>query len=245
MKFQRRWVVTALLALSGAPALVHAVAVSGQGTWETSLQARDLDGNLATAEAYYDTVLDITWLADANYAGALMTWSTASDWVLNLDPYSSGISGWRLPTALDTDGTGCDLAFNGTDCGYNVDTATGEMAHMFYAILGDPARYDSLGNEQSTWGLTNTGPFSNIQGYYWSGTEYVPGDPYTYPGANVWDFDFGTGEQGAGAKSLYGSAWAVHPGDVGVSTVPVPAAAWLFGTALGLVEVMRRRLAAG
>lgn len=46
----------------------QAVSVSGQGTWESTLQGRDLDGNLATFEAYYDTVLGITWLADANYA---------------------------------------------------------------------------------------------------------------------------------------------------------------------------------
>jgi hypothetical protein len=147
MKFQHCCAATVLLALSGTPASVHAVPVSGQGTWETMLQARDLDGNLATAEAYYDTMLGITWLADADYAGTLMTWSTASNWVTNLDPYSSGISGWRLPTVTDTGPTGCDSAFSGTDCGYNVDVTTGEMAHMFYTLLGDPARYDSLGNE--------------------------------------------------------------------------------------------------
>lgn len=45
---------------------VHAIPVSGQGTWETTLQGRDLDGNAATFEAYYDTVLDITWLADTD-----------------------------------------------------------------------------------------------------------------------------------------------------------------------------------
>jgi hypothetical protein len=47
----------------------HAAAVSGQGTWETTLQGRDLDGNPATFEAYYDTDLNITWLANANIAG--------------------------------------------------------------------------------------------------------------------------------------------------------------------------------
>ncbi len=47
-------------------ALVAALGISG--TTHAALQGRDLDGNLATFEAYYDTVLDITWLADANYA---------------------------------------------------------------------------------------------------------------------------------------------------------------------------------
>jgi hypothetical protein len=71
---------------------VHAI-----GTWETTLQARDFDSNLTTAEAYYDTVLDITWLADANYAGTTMNWTTATAWAAGLDPYGSGITGWRLP----------------------------------------------------------------------------------------------------------------------------------------------------
>jgi hypothetical protein len=48
---------------------LHAASISGQGTWESTLQGRDLDGNLTTFEAYYDTALNITWLADANYAG--------------------------------------------------------------------------------------------------------------------------------------------------------------------------------
>ena len=46
----------------------QAAPVSGQGTWETTLQGRDLDGDLSTAEAYYDITLDVTWLADANYS---------------------------------------------------------------------------------------------------------------------------------------------------------------------------------
>ena len=38
----------------------HAMGISGQGTWETTLESRDLDGNVATIEAYYDTALNIT-----------------------------------------------------------------------------------------------------------------------------------------------------------------------------------------
>lgn len=75
---------------------VHAVGITGQGTWEVSLQARDLDGNMATIEAYYDTALGITWLADANAAAGTafdgggsptdgrMTWSNANAWAASL-----------------------------------------------------------------------------------------------------------------------------------------------------------------
>lgn len=56
----------AMLAAGAAQAL----GVPGQGTWETTLQPRDLDGNAANGpEAFYDTVLDITWLRDANVKG--------------------------------------------------------------------------------------------------------------------------------------------------------------------------------
>jgi len=57
----------------------NAVPVSGQGTWETTLQGRDLDGNNLTAEAYYDTALDITWLANADINGE-MDWFAANTW---------------------------------------------------------------------------------------------------------------------------------------------------------------------
>ena len=44
----------------------HSLGIPGQGTWETTLEGRDLDGNPATFEAYYDTVLDITWLPNSH-----------------------------------------------------------------------------------------------------------------------------------------------------------------------------------
>ena len=58
-----------LLSVSISPS-ADAVSISGQGTWETTLQGRDLDGNAATFEAYYDAELNITWLADANLAAS-------------------------------------------------------------------------------------------------------------------------------------------------------------------------------
>jgi hypothetical protein len=235
-----------LLLLNLFSTVAHAIAVSGQGTWETTLQGRDLDGNLSTFEAYYDTALDITWLADANYSQTTgfdtdgkMTWVDSNAWAAALDPYGSGITGWRLPTTTDTGTSGCNFAYTGTDCGYNVDTATGEMAHMFHTTLGNLSNYSTSGvADQPGWGLTNTGEFSNIQAFrYWSATGYAPST------SNAWLFGFYAGVQDYTTKATnYNHSWAVHAGDVGTAVVPVPAAAWLFGSGLlGLVGLGRRR----
>jgi hypothetical protein len=209
------------LLLSVLSTSADAAGVSGQGTWETTLQPRDLDGNLSTAEAYYDTALYITWLADANYAGTAddtrMDWTTANNWAANLNIH--GITGWRLPTVTDTGTPGCDFYYAGTDCGYNVDTATSEMAHMFYVTLGNTAYCDTSGNcPQAGYGLSNTGPFSNIQRNYWSATELATNLDW------AWGDSFNDGlpgKQDVGPKSYGSYAWAVHSGDVG-TPIPVP-----------------------
>jgi hypothetical protein len=244
------------VAVIGSTSLSHAAPVSGQGTWETTLQGRDLDGNLSTFEAYYDTAQNITWLADANYAmttGAdadgRMNWTTANLWAAGLNPYGSGITGWRLPTTIDADGPDADALGNdgcnhtptyyqGLDCGSNISVHS-EMSHMYYVTLGDKAQLSTTGTlNQPGWGLTNTGPFSNVQtGIYWSATEYAPDTSVAL------NFYFSTGRQDASFKTSDGLyAWAVHSGDAGASTVPVPAAVWLFGSGLiGLLGMSRKR----
>ena len=257
MKFHHRWAAAALFVVaSGVSTLSHAAPVSGQGTWETTLQGRDLDGNLSTAEAYYDTSLNITWLADAN-AGAgsafddipwnggsttdgLMTWSSATAWAAGLNPYGSNITGWRLPTTNDVgnDGATYTNIYQGLDYGYNI-TAYSEMSHMFYTTLGDKAYVDTSGSYQPDYGLTNTGPFSNVQSpSYWSATEHAPDT------SQAWYFNTADGSQDGYNKIGAMSAWAVHSGDVGaaVSSVPVPAAVWLFSSGLaGLIGFARRK----
>ena len=140
-----------LTCLAGLVATPHAlaVAVAGQGTWQTTLQARDLDGNLSNgAEAYYDTALNITWLADAFQArtsgyqarpyygaGDSLVWELAVEWADNLVLY--GINDWRLPRAFDTGTPGCANLLQGGECGSNVDPASSELAHMFHVTLGN------------------------------------------------------------------------------------------------------------
>lgn len=218
-----------------------------------ALVARYLDAD-ATPDAYYDSDRNITWLADANYAqtsgfdaDGRMVWAAAMSWAAALDPYGSGITGWRLPAVTDTGTPGCTgIAYSGTDCGYNVNTATGEMAHMFYDELGNLAQYTTGGVQRPPhspggllWGLVNEGPFSNlIDSRYWTSTDYAPNNKF------AWQFYFYGGLQDQKIKKDQAwYAWAVHDGDVGAAApVPVPAAVWLLGSGLiGLAAFGRRR----
>lgn len=234
MNTQRKLIAAlSVCAAATFPCIASAIAVNGQGTWETTLQGRDLDGDLTTAEAFYDTALNISWLSDANAgAGSAydngyypsdggMTWANANDWAASLD--FNGISGWRLPT---TDGS---------------TSQSGEMGHMFYITLGDTAY--NAGNPSQPYGLTNTGPFNNLRsGGYWTDTRSFGSSLNN----DAFCFDFNSGFQCAleWNGNLY--AWAVHDGDVGValptSTIPIPAAAWLFSSGLlGLIGITRRK----
>jgi hypothetical protein len=53
------------------------------------------------------------------------------------DPTFAGYSDWRLPKVTDTGAPGCDFSYNNTDCGFNVDPATGEMARLWDVSLGN------------------------------------------------------------------------------------------------------------
>jgi len=215
-----------------------------------ALLARDLDGNLTTAEAYYDNVAGLTWLADANYAqtsgydtDGKMNWFDATTWAAGLDlDGTPGADGWRLPNTVDVgnDGETYTNIYQGVDFGYNITTHS-EMSNMFYNVLGNTAFYDTSGTQTGCTSpddcLTNTGPFSNLQSFnYWSSTEYAPIT------SSAWNFYFDAGDQGWRSKYGLDYAWAVQSGDFGAAIVPVPAAVWLFSSGLlGLVGIARKK----
>ena len=226
-------------ALCAAVMPAQSAGVPGQGTWETTLQAGDLNGD-SIVDAYYDTAVNITWLKNWTTNG-LLSWTAASAWAAGLNVH--GVTGWRLPSISDTGSPGCDFSFaGGTDCGYNVDPASSEMAHMFYVTLGSkswcpPGDATCAGGPQPGWGLTNTALFAGLSfGGYWFGQEYL-----SDPGAK-WAFHMGYGDQdgyntGVGTGGSY--AVAVHPGDV--AAVPEPQVWALLLLGLGAGAVARKR----
>jgi hypothetical protein len=142
-----------------------------------------------------DTDTGLMWLQDANYAktsgyddDGLMNWFEAKIWADNL--VYAGYDDWRLPSALNTDGTGPCQLDNCTDS---------EIGHLYYTELGNVAN-GPLKNS-----LNSSGDFQNLQsGIYWSGTEYAPMPDY------AWHFHFSNGFQSIPNKSMNLYALAVR-----------------------------------
>lgn len=215
------------VSLLSAPLAANAALIAGMG-----------------GQVVYDTDLDITWLADANLASSntfgvsginafgQMDWYTAQTWLgaMNAANYL-GYSNWRLPDTAQPDLSCSAQTTAGSE---GVDCTGSEMPHLFYNELGGQAAASIDVIHNDAYDL-----FQNIQGPYWSTEAVWPGN-----GTYAWQFHFDNGNQNDTSKSLATHyVWAVHSGNIaGVSAVPLPAAAWLFGAGLaGLVAVAKRR----
>jgi hypothetical protein len=232
---------------SDGKALVGVGTGPSPSTYDFTMTA---SGNLLSSSTLRSAILaansslnsgDFDSFGRATYRGALAFIS-----YLNSTSYG-GTQQWHLPALLNT--ATCDLTnftYSGTNCGYNVNTANSEMARVYYTELGRIAKFDADGFTNGGYGIFNNDgaqtssvpvpPFSNVQSdAYWLGL--------TYNDAQAWSFATSDGVQGNVSKAGLGFAWAVAPGNVQITTspVPLPAPVWLIGSGLACLAFRLRR----
>ncbi len=183
----------------------------------------------------------LMWLIDSTLMRGVSQ-SQAAQWAADL--VYAGYDDWRLPSALNPDGTVC----SGLDC------RDSELGHLFYVDLGNPPG-----------SLVNPGPFiidSVNASWFWTSTLGSSVCWWTTCVDTYWRFQF---ENGLQINDAYGvasnplNAWAVRdipsgPSILGLSghlpptpppppplPVPAPASLWLLGLALGALAWRRRR----
>lgn len=160
----------------------------------------------------YDTVLDITWLQDANYAltsgydDGYMNWYEATVWADQL--VYEGFNDWRLASISISAGTpiGTLESFSSiVDCHNESEEACrdNEYGYMFVYNLGGSIGDSLTGNQTSIDGVE----LQNIQYAYWSNNEFD--DFY-----EAFVFFFGGGGIIYDAKTSHWAAWAVRDGDI-------------------------------
>ena len=177
----------------------------------------------------YDDMLNITWLQDANYASTSdydddgkMTKAAAQTWLNSLS--FGDASEWRLPSVRQA-----TAGFNQT---------SSELANLFYDSLGNSSNSGQFLNSfQDNYSNTNQSFLNTHPGLYWLEEDFNLAGTKSWV---MWSSGY-TGNQNVGTK---GYAWAVHDGDIAdyldVTTVPVPASAFLFGSALMILLIRRR-----
>lgn len=188
----------------------------------------------------YDSVQNITWLADWNLAqtsghdaDGRMDWAAANAWANGL--VHGGFDDWRLPVNRQPD-AGCsevlpDPVFGPQHYGYGC--SGGEMGHLFYVDLA------VLAGQPITAGIAALlALFENLQiAPYWMRDESQPTP------VNAWYFHTADGGLFTADKDDAWAAVAVRQGDVAAAAVPEPGALAL--VLLGLATAFGGPVAAG
>ncbi len=213
------------------------------GSAQAALQGRDVDGvSVNGYEAFYDTVLNVTWLADANYAktsgfdtDGAMTWDKAMAWVGSLS--FQGVTDWRLPHFEPVNGLSIvyyspirEDAYNGhIDASYNITSPRNELAYMYYVNLRLQGAINPDGVFQFGVGVNRSGvqPIPDVpdgrivnlkSNLYW--TNVRDQDEYQ-KSWGLWTSPFVAGSNGRDYRYNDHYAWAVHDGDPFKLSVPV------------------------
>ncbi len=225
-------------------------------------------GTVGGQRVVYSSISDITWTGDANLLGTMMRYQ-GYDTMVNAIIAASPII-YDTPNFYDT--PSYSGYHNVTRSDFNPYSYTAQVSWFgAKAFTGYLNSINYAGSNQ--WALPSTG--QNTQQDVRIGTDSQFGELYYYelgathgdriPDTNhfinqryssywsgsedlfysdlAWWFYPDNGNQGYWNKGMQYYAWAVSPGNV--AAVPVPAAAWLFGS--GLIGLMgwRRRYTMG
>lgn len=178
---------------------------------------------VAASTNNYDSRSYIVTAADFESSTDRATWYGANAFVSYLNSVNyAGSNSWQLPTLANF-----NFSFNTPSNGVSPGN---ELTELFYQELG--------GLMFGT--IPDTPTFDNEAGLdYWYSTESPFRDTDAYA------FDMGFGNNIAPLKNSLNFLWLITPGTVSASVnpaaVPVPAAAWLFGSGLVGVAALRRR----
>ena len=227
--------------------------MGGLMVYDTELDITWLaDANLAASEDFA-IVRSSTELPDPDNAplGATgrMRRDTATAWLQNMNADNGGagylgFDNWRLASTSPPDPT-CSRQMEFSDFSDGFNCTGNELGYLFYETMGV-----SAGDPISSSDNPDLDLFTNIQDEqlglvvaYWF-SDAVDRSDSINDGTATGDiagyiFEFNSGELTVGGGTLSGFLWPVLDGDV---VVPVPAAASLFGSALGLLGWIRRRM---
>lgn len=214
-----------------AQALATAVLVLATTTTYATLHSR------ASGSMVYDDDLNITWLADANFAKSSgysstgkMSWDIAVGWASTLE--FGGYSDWRLPSTLVPD-YACTSQAWWSYSAYNCSGS--EIGHLFYIELGG-----NRDQKISDSGDPDLSLFTNLQDIYWSETDLSATGLITGPNS-AYVFETFIGFQMPTSKEAQWYAWAVRDGDI-TSSIPEPPTIGLIFLAALLITVGNRAL---
>ena len=196
----------------------------------------------------YDDVSDVTWISDG-YAFTNNIASTTSN--PTADPYTGPLLGTVVTPSLGSPHT---IAAN--DLSYQADL--GRWVGSWWAATewADGFNYQYGSQTVSDWKLPSSAEAQSLITQLGSGSGAKP--PFTWIPPFYWTSNLTSATNADVARPLFGTinnftlmngsvprysnVWAVTPGNV--AAVPVPAAIWLFGSAMvGLVGFGRRKSA--